>query len=108
MLIKEIGEKTAKLADLSLTRMERAKIKIEIESKEKDLLEFNAHVKVTDKVIEHYRNFDEAIFYLSENGTENMESIRRMNTYQFYRHKQLVRKKIDSINSEMSKYRKDG
>lgn len=77
---------------------------IKITKLERELEDKTVFVNVTQRVINQYKSFDEVIFYLTENSSENAEAIRRMNVYQFYRHKQLVGKKIDAMNKQMTKH----
>ena len=85
------------------TKVDRARILVKIEKIEKELYDKTSKLNVHNKVINHYQGFDQVIFYLSENGNENMESIKRMNTYEFYRYKQMVGEKIRSMNNDIKK-----
>ena len=93
----------AQLSDGRLTRIERCKIQKQIEEKEKKLAEKTSRQTVHDRIIVQTKNFDNVIFYLSENGKESMEAIRRMSAYHFYRYKEQVGEKIKNMNSEISK-----
>lgn len=86
-----------------MTKVDRARLKVKIENLEKNLIDNANKLNVHNKVINHYQGFDQVIFYLSENGKESMEAIKRMNTYEFYRYKQMIGDKVRSMNKDIEK-----
>ena len=49
---------------------------------------------VTSQILDMYENFDELVFNLADNGSETLEALERMNTFKFYRYKNLLAKKL--------------
>ena len=94
---------TVKLITEDLSRIDRARTKKKIEEFEKKLSETASRLNVHQKTINLYKSFDQVVFYLSENGKESMEAIKRMSTYDFYRYKEMVNEKVKAMNRDIEK-----
>ena len=49
---------------------------------------------VTSQILDMYQRFDELCFDLARLGSESLEGIEKMNTFKFYRYKNLLSKKL--------------
>jgi hypothetical protein len=96
-----IGIETAKLCDLDLGRFERAEITITIEQLKEDLANETKGKSIDNDILEMYLNFEELCFNMEKaSGIRTMEDIKRMNIYDFYTYKKMLKKSITPNNKE--------
>lgn len=92
-IAEDLGLKKIARAN-ELDRLKRAELDKQIKELESKLNAELMPKAVTSQILDMYERFDELCFDLAELGSESLESIERMNTFKFYRFKNLLSKKL--------------